>query len=123
MPARRRRRVISRWLALAIFLSGATAGASEGDPGCPDPSFNERRLSLRLDQARRALDAADLTEARRTLAAVGSSLPCLRNVVSRPALARFARLMSEATFYRQEESSAVRWALVARLAEPDHPWP
>lgn len=110
--------MIRAWVCIALWLASPQTHASD----CAEPNLDPRRLDQRLDEARRALDDTQLSAARGALAKVGSSLPCLTSVVDPQAFARFARLMSEVAFYRQEEAAALRWGHAAQLADPAGAW-
>lgn len=102
---------------IALF-AWATASAQQS---CIEP-VSTMQIGAELGEVRKSLELRDVVDARRRLDRVTERLPCLDDVIPTAAWADYARYVSIAFFFRQEEDEMVRWARAAAWADPASSW-
>lgn len=100
----------------AWFLPDQAWAACEG-------AYERAVLANDLGVAEASIQAGDPEGAAGVLSAVGAKLECVDGLVDGATLSRFARLSGLVAFFDQDEPGALRWALAARYADDDLPWP
>ncbi len=108
-------------LALVLVASPTLAPTAHAQEEVCSP-YNNVQLRKDVVEIGRALDAADIKEARYLLTTTRAKLRCLDRLVEPTQLATFARQMALLFFYDQDPETARRWGLLSRAADPDLPW-
>lgn len=89
---------------------------------CAGP-YDNGQLLVDLDAIDDTLGTLDLDGARDRMKEVHKRLLCLEEPVDPLGLGRFARQLSVAFFFDQDEDAMLRWGRLTRTVAPDLPWP
>lgn len=85
--------------------------------------YDNEQLLVELDGVDAALRDLDVDGAREQMKGVHKRLLCLEEPVDPLGLGRFARQLSVAFFFDQDEDAMLRWGRLTRTVAPDLPWP
>lgn len=86
-------------------------------------TWDNARIAGHLDEADTALAQADLVGAKKGLKEAMRGWPCLEELADPKLIGRYGRANGLLAFYEQDEPSAVKWGLMARVVDPDGTWP
>jgi hypothetical protein len=99
----------------------ALVGVSQAQQTCLEP-VSLMQIGAELGEIRKSLDVKDVVDVRARLDRVTERLPCLDDVLPANAWAEYARYVSVAFFFRQEEDEMLRWQQSSAWADPTLAW-
>lgn len=87
------------------------------------PPYPHAEWKAAMDGVDEQLAALRLREAREALGEVQQRVRCVEGIARPDHLGRFGRQVAMVFFFDQDLEAMRRWALIARTAAPDLPWP
>ena len=108
---------------MIVLLSSLSPAFAQEDASLCKGGFTDADFTVRLESVDTAIVTAETAVARRLLDKTQRQLSCLERVIDRAHLVTFGFQLALMAYQDQDETAALRWLRMARLANPEGPWP